>query len=167
MEDNKDIVCNNGEGTGDVKPAEKTYTEQDIQNSFNAGVKKASTDWQKDEKYKEFLNWKKSNQNDTEKISELTNTNTNLLNENKLLKAQIEVNNSDVKKEFSKFVTSEVMSLVDDVTDFSTALKEYKKNNPQYFGEIQIKKVQSAPNLAGGKQSRTTNEIINNMLRGN
>ena len=47
--DNKDIVQNNGETIGDVKP-EKTYTEQDIQNSFNAGVKKANSEWQKDAK---------------------------------------------------------------------------------------------------------------------
>ena len=106
MEDNKDIVPNNGE-TGDVKP-EKTYTEQDIQNSFNAGVKKANSDWQKDAKYKEFLDWKKTNQNDSEKINELTSTNASLTNEIKLLKAQIQVDNSNCKKEFSKFVTSEV-----------------------------------------------------------
>ena len=102
-----------------------------MQSSFNAGVKKASTDWQKDEKYKEFLDWKKSNQNDSEKINELTNTNASLSNEIMKLKAQIEVDSTDVKKEFSKFVTSEVMSLVNDTTDFKTALKEYKKDNPQ------------------------------------
>lgn len=100
MEDNKDVVVNNGE-TGDVKP-EKTYTEQElqekVQSSFNAGVKKASTDWQKDEKYKEFLDWKKSNQNDSEKINELTNTNASLSNEIMKLKAQIEVDSTDVKK---------------------------------------------------------------------
>jgi len=168
MEDNKDVVVNNGE-TGDVKP-EKTYTEQElqekVQSSFNAGVKKASTDWQKDEKYKEFLNWKKSNQNDSEKINELTNTNASLSNEIMKLKAQIEVDSTDVKKEFSKFVTSEVMSLVNDTTDFKTALKEYKKDNPQYFGEVQIKKVQTSRNLAGGTQPRTTNSIMNDILRG-
>lgn len=168
MEDNKDVVVNNGE-TGDVKP-EKTYTEQElqekVQSSFNAGVKKASTDWQKDEKYKEFLDWKKQNQNDSDKINELTNTNASLSNEIMKLKAQIEVDSTDVKKEFSKFVTSEVMSLVDDTKDFKTALKEYKKDNPQYFGEVQIKKVQTAPNLSGGAKASTTNDIINNMIRG-
>lgn len=168
MEDNKDVVVNNGE-TGDVKP-EKTYTEQElqekVQSSFNAGVKKASTDWQKDEKYKEFLDWKKQNQNDSDKINELTNENASLSNEIKKLKAQIEVDSTDVKKEFSKFVTSEVMSLVNDTTDFKTALKEYKKNNPQFFGEVQIKKVQTAPNLSGGARASTTNDIINNMIRG-
>ena len=165
-EDNKDVVVNNGE-TGDVKPAEKTYTEQDIQNSFNAGVKKANSDWQKDAKYKEFLDWKRTNQNDSEKINELTNTNASLVNEIKILKAQIQVDNSNCKKEFSKFVTSEVMSLVDDTTDFEKALKDYKKNNPQYFGETVITKTQTAPSLNnGGTQPQTTSNIMNNLIRG-
>ena len=164
MEDNKDVVENNGE-TGDVKP-EKTYTEQDIQNSFNAGVKKANSDWQKDAKYKEFLDWKKTNQNDSEKIAELETSKASLSNELNQLKAQIKVNESDVKKEFSKFVTSEVLSLVNDTTDFETALKDYKKNNPQYFGEVIVKKVQTSPNLNGGaSQPLTTNQIMNDILR--
>ena len=164
--DNKDIVQNNGETIGDVKP-EKTYTEQDIQNSFNAGVKKANSEWQKDEKYKEFLAWKKTNQNDSEKINELTNTNANLTNEIKLLKAQIQVDNSNCKKEFSKFVTSEVMSLVNDTNDFESVLKDYKKNNPQYFGETVITKTQTAPSLNnGGTQPQTTSSIMNNLIRG-
>lgn len=164
-ENNKDIVVNNGE-TGDEKPVEKTYTEQDIQNSFNAGVKKANSDWQKDEKYKEFLDWKRTNQNDSEKISELTNTNASLTNEIKLLKAQIQVDNSNCKKEFSKFVTSEVMSLVNDTNDFESALKDYKKNNPQYFGETVITKTQTAPSLNNsGTQPQTTSSIMNDLIR--
>lgn len=164
--DNKDIVQNNGETIGDVKP-EKTYTEQDIQNSFNAGVKKANSEWQKDAKYKEFLDWKKTNQNDSEKISELTNANASLTNEIKLLKAQIQVDNSNCKKEFSKFVTSEVMSLVNDTNDFESVLKDYKKNNPQYFGETVITKTQTAPSLNnGGTQPQTTSSIMNNIIRG-
>ena len=153
-EDNKDIVDNNGE-SGEGKPSEKTYTQKDIDNSFNAGVKKANSDWQKDEKYKEFLKWKEKSQNDSDKINEL-NT----------LKAQIKVNESDVKKEFSKFVTSEIMSLVNDTTDFETALKNYKKDNPQYFGETVVKKVQSSPSLSGGTpKAQTTNSIMNDILR--
>ena len=144
----------------------KTYTKEDLDNSFNAGVRKASTDWQKDEKYKEFLEWKKTNQNDSEKIAELETSKANLSNELNQLKAQIKVNESDVKKEFSKFVTSEVLSLVNDTVDFETALKDYKKNNPQYFGEVIVKKVQTSPNLNGGaSQPLTTNQIMNDILR--
>ena len=145
----------------------KTYTKEDLDNSFNAGVKKANSDWQKDEKYKEFLAWKKNNQNDSEKLAELQTSNQTLTQENAYLKASIKVASSDVKKEFSKFVTSEVMGLVNDTTDFETALKDYKKNNPQYFGEVVVKKVQTSPNLNGGTtQATTTNSIMNDILRG-
>ena len=167
--DNKDtngVVDNNG-GEVDIKDTTpKTYTEQDIQNSFNAGVKKANSEWQKDEKYKEFLNWKKSNQNDTEKMKELETNNTTLTNEVNYLKAQLEVASSNVKKEFMKFVTSEVMSLTNETTDIKTVLENYKKQNPHFFGEVVVKKVQSSPSLNGGeKGGQTTNDIMNNLLR--
>lgn len=90
-----------------------------------------------------------------------------ITNENKDLKAQLQMSDSNVKKEFMKFVTSEVNSKVNDETDFATALKDYKKENPQYFGETVIKKVQSSPNLnVGGNQPQTTNQIMNDILRG-
>lgn len=161
MEETKDTVV-----VENTEQEQKTYTKEDIDNSFNAGVKKASSSWQKDEKYKEFLEWKKSNQNDGEKITELTNNNAILTNENNMLKAQLKVNDSDVKKGFAKFVTSEVMSLVNDTTDFETALKEFKKNNPQFFGETVVKKVQTSPALnGGGDKPQTTNSIMNDLLR--
>lgn len=89
----------------------------------------------------------------------------NVTNENKDLKAQLQMSDSNVKKEFMKFVTSEVNSKVNDDTDFATALENYKKENPQYFGETVVKKVQSSPTLAGGTQETTTNSIMNDILR--
>ena len=164
MQDNKDtqVVDNVVQ-----EETTKTYTKEDLDNSFNAGVKKANSDWQKDEKYKEFLAWKKTSQSDSEKMTELQTNYTNAMNENALLKAQLKIADSDVKKEFAKFVTSEVMSLVNDTTDFDTALKEFKKTSPQFFGEVVVKKVQSSPSLnAGGNQPQTTNNIMNDILRG-
>ena len=90
----------------------------------------------------------------------------NVTNENKDLKAQLQMADSNVKKEFSKFVTSEIMSNVNDDVDFTTALENYKKENPQYFGDTVIKKVQSSPTLNGGTKETTTNDIMNNILRG-
>ena len=149
-----------------VEETTKTYTQEDIDNSFNAGVKKAKSDWQKDEKYKEFLEWKKTSQSDSEKMTELQTSNDTLTKENNYLKASIKIAESDVKKEFSKFVTSEVMGLINETTDFDTALKNFKKDNPQYFGETVIKKVQTSPTLNGGTaQPQTTNSIMNNLLR--
>lgn len=90
----------------------------------------------------------------------------NLTNENKDLKAEIQMNGSKVKSEFSKFVKSEVMANVNDDTDFAKALENYKKDNPQYFGDTVVKKVQSSPNLnAGEPKPQTTNDIMNNILR--
>lgn len=91
----------------------------------------------------------------------------NLTNENKDLKAQIQMSDSHVKKEFMKFVSNEVSSHVDDETDFATALESYKKENPQYFGETVVKKVQSSPNLSsGGAKESTTSDIMNDIIRG-
>ena len=164
MEDNKDVQTTETEVE---KETTKTYTKEDLDNSFNAGVKKANSDWQKDEKYKEFQAWKKNSQSDSEKIAELQTNYTNVVNENSLLKAQLKIADSDVKREFAKFVTSEVMNEVNETTDFDTTLKNYKKNNPQYFGEVVVKKVQSSPSLnAGGNQPQTTNNIMNDLLRG-
>lgn len=168
MEDNKDVKTEETKAEETEKEeTAKTYTQEDLDNSFNAGRKKASHDWQKDEKYQEFIEWKKTNQNDSEKIAELQASNEALKKENGLLKATNEVAKSDVKPEFIKFVTSEVMSMVDDTTDFETALKNYKKDNAQYFGEVVVKKVQSSPNLNnGGNKATTTNDIMNSILRG-
>lgn len=163
MEDNKDVQVT--EEKVEQESTQKTYTEQDIQNSFNAGVKKANSEWQKDAKYKEFLDWKKTNQNDSEKMAELQASNENLKKENEMLKATNKVAKSEVKPEFLKFVTSEVMGLTNGTTDFETALKNYKKENPQYFGEVVVKKVQSSPNLSGGTKETTTNSIMNDILR--
>lgn len=161
--ENKDVQVT--EETKVDETTQKTYTQEDLDNSFNAGRKKASQDWQKDEKYKEFVEWKKTNQNDSEKIIELQNSVDALTKENNLLKATNEVAKSDVKPEFLKFVTSEVMSMVNETTNFETALKNYKKDNSQYFGEVVVKKVQSSPVLNGGTKPSTINDIFNNMIR--
>lgn len=90
-----------------------------------------------------------------------------LTNENKQLKSQMQLNESNVKKEFSKFVANEVLSQVNDENDFASVLENYKKENPQFFGESVVKKVQSSPTLNGGNtQPQTTNDIMNDLLRG-
>ena len=88
-----------------------------------------------------------------------------LRDENRDLNAQLQMSGKNVKKEFSKFVKNEVLSMVDDNTDFETALDEYKHDNPQYFGETQVIKTQTSPSLVGENQPTTTNSIMNNIIR--
>lgn len=111
-------------------------------------------------------NWQEAKEPEVDKLTELETSNNTLSSENSYLKAQIEIASSDVKKEFTKFVTSEVLSMVNDTTDLKAALNTFKKTNPQYFGEVIVKKVQSSPTLnGGGSQPQTTNSIMNDLLR--
>lgn len=164
MEDNKDTQVVENQEPIKVEP-EKTYTKEDIDASFNAGVKKANSEWQKDAKYKEFLEWKEAGKKDSDKLNELQASYDAILKENNTLKATNEVAKNDVKPEFAKFVTSEVMNMVNDTITLEDAIKTYKKDNPQYFGEVVVKKVQTSPNLVGGNTPQNANSIMNDILR--
>lgn len=174
MEDNKDtknVVEENqnideSQENHQVESNEKTYSEDDIQNSFNAGLKKGSNKFKSDPEYKEFLKWKKNNQTDLEKMNNLTTENNKKDEKIKSLETQIEVLNSGAKKEFVRFVTSEIKNLIDEDDDIKSVLKNYKKENPQYFGEVVIRKTKSSPSLNGGdNKDSTTNDIMNEILR--
>ena len=123
------------------------------------------------EQIEEYKGYKTENENLSKQLEEKEKSMKgfeDVSNENKSLKAQLKLNENNIKKEFSKFVTSEIMSQVDDKNDFDTVLKSYKKDNPQYFGDTVIKKTQTSPSLnAGGDKPQTTNDIMNNILRGN
>lgn len=113
-------------------------------------------------------------QNEIKTLNETVETNNkslenlqNVTNENKTLRAEMELKDNNVKKEFLKFVTSEVSSQVNDDVDFTSALKKYKEDNPQYFGETVVKKVQTSQSLNGGvPKEQTTNDIMNDIIRG-
>ena len=123
------------------------------------------------EQIEEYKGYKTENENLSKQLEEKEKSMKgfeDVSNENKSLKAQLKLNENNIKKEFSKFVTSEIMSQVDDKNDFDSVLKSYKKDNPQYFGDTVIKKTQTSPSLnAGGDKPQTTNDIMNSILRGN
>ena len=122
------------------------------------------------EQIEEYKGYKTENENLSKQLEEKEKSMKgfeDVSNENKSLKAQLKLNENNIKKEFSKFVTSEIMSQVDDKNDFDTVLKSYKKDNPQYFGDTVIKKTQTSPSLnAGGDKPQTTNDIMNSIIRG-
>lgn len=164
MENNEDVKTTEEKVE---ETTQKTYTVEDVNNSYKAGVKKARAELEQSEEYKKYQDWIKSNQNDSEKIKNLENSNADKDNIIKDLKAQLCLSKSDVKPEFMEFVTSKVISMSDETTTFEEALKNFKKSSPQYFGETVVKKVQTSPGLNnGGNQPQTTNQVMNNLLRG-
>lgn len=150
----------------------RTFTQDEVNDIVETRLAKLKKDIPSKEELQQYNEWKQSQKTEQEKINEqiieLKNNNGTLTNENAKLKAQIQIMDSNVKKEFMKFVTSEVLSLTNDTTDFKTALKSYKKDNPQYFGDTVVRKTQTSPSLnVGGNKPQTTNDIMNNILRGN
>ena len=173
MEDNKDnkVVTPTTNTPENGGQEQKTFTQEELNEIVETRLAKAKKDMPSKEELQAYNEWKQNQKTEQEKNEELMNqlkaNNGTLTDENAKLKAQIQIMNSNVKKEFVKFVTSEIMSQVDDKNDFDTVLKSYKKDNPQYFGDTVIKKTQTSPSLnAGGDKPQTTNDIMNNILRG-
>lgn len=174
MEENKDKeVVTPTTGTPENGGKEqKTFTQEELNAIIETRLAKAKKDMPSKEELKKYNEWKEAQKTEQEKNEDLMNqlkaNNGTLTDENTKLKAQIQIMNSNVKKEFVKFVTSEVLSMTNDEVDLVTALKSYKKDNPQYFGDTVIKKTQTSPSLnAGGDKPQTTNDIMNSILRGN
>lgn len=139
MEDNKDVQVTEETKVEETEKEEttRTYTQEDLDNSFNAGRKKASHDWQKDEKYKEFIEWKENQKTQQDKYDELVkkdgekdNTISNLQKENEILRAG--VNDSD-DVEFILYKVGKMEG------DFSENLKNYLAENPKYVKKQEIK----------------------------
>ena len=151
---------------------EKTFTQAELNSIIEDRLAKARKNMPSKEELQQYNEWKENQKTEQEKINEKINqlqtSNGTLTSENSQLKAQLEVLNSNAKKEFVRFVTSEVLAMVNETTDLKTAIKNYKKDNPQYFGDTVIKKIQTSPSLnAGGDKPQTTNDIMNSILRGN
>lgn len=173
MEDNKDnkVVTPTTNTPENGGQEQKTFTQEELNAIIETRLAKARKDMPSKEELQAYNEWKQNQKTEQEKINDKINqlqaNNGTLTNENSQLKAQIQIMNSNVKKEFVKFVTSEVLAMVSDEVDLVTALKSYKKDNPQYFGDTVIKKTQTSPSLnAGGDKPQTTNDIMNTILRG-
>ena len=150
----------------------KTFTQEEVNSIVEERLAKAKKNMPSKEELQQYNEWKETQKTEQEKINDKINqlqtNNVTLTNENSQLKAQLEVLNNNAKKEFVKFITSEVLAMVNETTDLKTAIKSYKKDNPQYFGDTVIKKTQTSPSLnAGGDKPQTTNDIMNSILRGN
>lgn len=88
-----------------------------------------------------------------------------ITNEKNDLQMQLQMQGSNVKKEFMNFVASEIKGNINDENSFDDVLKEYKENNPQYFGDTVVKKVETSPNLSSENVATSTDDIMNNLLR--
>lgn len=108
-------------------------------------------------------------QNLSNEIEELKSKNTEL---NKIYEVarldgfKLKTLKSGVNEKFVDFVTSEIMKNSNE-ENFSEALENFNKENPQYISS-QTVKISTTPSIQNkSENSISTNELINNFIRGN
>lgn len=78
------------------------------------------------------------------------------------------ISSAGVGEKFRKFVLTEVSELVDEKTDFETALKNYLKDNEQFIEQKQtnVFRFGSQVKLENGETPKNTSQKMNKILRG-
>lgn len=108
----------------------------------------------------------KNNNSETLKteLEEYKNKYSSLENNFNELNGLYKVQENGIDKKFAKFVTKEVQTLVDDKTDFDTALNNYIKKNPQYKN-VGAVKINTSVDLSGdGTKETNVNKFMNDMI---
>lgn len=144
---NTDETTPNTEATNTNNTPEKTYTQAEVDAIVNNRLARERKNAPSAEDMKAFKEWKKNSQTDAEKYSEMEATLKASQAELTALKNQQSVTKAECKPEFAEFVADKVAKMGD---DFDANLAEFKKSNPQYFGETKIVKLNSSPKLTGG-----------------
>ena len=153
----------NKEATNNNTP-EKTYTQAEVDAIVNNRLARERKNAPSAEDMRAFKEWKKNSQTDAEKYSEMEATLKASQAELTALKNQQSVTKAECKPEFAEFVADKVAKMGD---DFDANLAEFKKSNPQYFGETKIVKLNSSPKLSGGTVTENNeNTIMNALIRG-
>ena len=146
-----------------TEPAEKTYTQEEIDSLVEKRLSRERRKHENDPDYKAFKEWQKTQKTDEERNAERDKELADTKNEIAMLRAEKKVIGANAKPEFAEFIASKVLLMGE---DFDKNLADYKKNNPHFFGETVVKKVSSAPTLGGRSEEGTTNQKMNDLIRG-
>lgn len=146
-----------------AEPERKSYTQEELDAMIEKRIARDRRARENTPEFKAFKEWEDSKKSQEDKDNELRKNYEFATNELAVLKAEKKVIGANCKSEFAEFVASKVLSMDG---DFETNLAEYKKNNPQYFGETVVKKVSTSPDLSGKAGNQTTNDKMNSLIRG-
>lgn len=135
---------------------EKTFTQAEVDRIVTDRLSRERKNAPSAEDMKAFKEWKKNSQTDAEKYSAMEADLKAAQAELAALKNQQSVIKAECKAEFAEFVADKVAKMGD---DFDGNLAEFKKSNPQYFGETKVVKLNSSPKLTGGT-STTVADIM-------
>lgn len=151
------------EDPGRGEPDAKTYTQAEIDSIVEKRIARDRRVRENEPDYKAFKEWQKTQKTETEKREEREKELAETRNEIAMLRAEKKVMSANAKAEFAEFIASKVLALGE---DFDKNLVDFKNNNPHFFGETIVKKVSSAPSLHGKTGEETTNQKMNDLIRG-
>jgi predicted nucleic acid-binding Zn-ribbon protein len=97
---------------------------------------------------------------------ELEKKYTDLESEHDRITKRMALTKGGIKEEFADFVYSEIKKKVNEDTDFDTAFKNFKKENPQYNTEATKPRQGVNPNLTGTATENNNNKFMNDLIRG-
>ncbi len=138
-------------------------------NKFNDETKKYKDMKQKYEELQKSIEndeGSKKQYEDLEKTyKDLEQKYTELENEHDRITKRMAITKGGIKEEFADFVYSEIKKKVNEDTDFDTAFKTFKKENPQYNTEATKPRQGVNPDLTG-TATDNTNKFMNDLIRG-
>lgn len=143
----------NAASTSTTEGTEKTYTQADIDASFNAGVKKANTDWNKSKEYKEYKAWqdsqKTAEQLAAEKVTAAEKEKADTERKAAQLEAKVAALTKGIKADAVDDVISLALAKVSDDTDINAALDIIIKKYPA-FASAEPAKVTTGVSFGAG-----------------
>lgn len=113
------------------KAEEKTFTQEEV----NAMILKAQKKMPSKEELQKFNEWKESQKTEAEKQIELTQKITDTTNENISLKQENQVLKSGVNAEDVDYVLFKVSKMEG---EFEDNLKDFLENNPKYLQKAEV-----------------------------
>ncbi len=168
MENNQDTTVDNKEvGTqantnkDEGKVFKSFQTEEEYNKAVNSIIKSKLPP---KEEMDAFKTWKENQKTAEQKQAEKEAEYQRILSENKSLKNEKAVIEAGVKKDFVRFVSSEVSQMDG---DFKENLAKFLKSNTQYTSTKEvIKTVGTSAKLDGTTRTEnTTNQIMNDLIR--
>ncbi len=146
----------------DTEPTEATFTQAELDAKIEERLARERKKFPSKDEMTAFKTWKAS-QTPPEPTAppEPVVDNTALIQ----AKSELELYKLNAQPEFMEFLIAKLSAMDgDDIKANAVAVKE---KNPQYFQPVQTKRVATAPRMGGGsKPPATTNEKMNNLLRG-
>lgn len=149
---------------GSTAQQETTFTQADVDRIVSERLARVKGTQLPESDIKAFRNWQENQKTEAEKQKEREKEYISTKRENAQLKAEKKLISKNTKPEFTEFVATKLLNMDG---DFDSNLEQFKKDNPQYFGEIAIKRLSTSANLSGstGSDEITAHQRMNNILR--